>query len=193
MSHRIHTIPGRLVKSASPQRSLSALYGAIGSWPQSKEKPMKLAYTYDEHYGGGAKWESHGLKKWLTRVFDAPGIAIEPRGGSVVRKHVEAEFINNGWAPNVNLGRDSGLSVFAMRDALAFQLQTGNVSYTPYDLLKMGYLYRCKRIEAAALALPTRQAARIIGDNIAYSERVIKELKLFHLVITVPILVVAFE
>ena len=50
-----------------------------------------------------------------------------------------------------------------------------------------------ERIEAAALALPTKEAAKVIGDNIANAERVIKELELFDRVITVPILVVAFE
>ena len=85
------------------------------------------------------------------------------------------------------------LTVFAMKDDLAFQLQTGNMSRAPYDLLKLEYLFRSNRIEAAALALPTKEAAGIIGDNIANADRVCRELKLFDRVITVPIVVVAFE
>ena len=80
-----------------------------------------------------------------------------------------------------------------MKDDLAFQLQTGNMSRAPYDLLKLQYLFQSGKIEAAALALPTKEAAKEIGDNIANAERVIKELQLFDRVITVPILVVAFE
>jgi hypothetical protein len=80
-----------------------------------------------------------------------------------------------------------------MQDDLAFQLQTGNMSRAPYDLLKLQYLFQSKKIQAAGIALPTREAAKIIGDNIANAERVIKELELFDRVITVPILVVAFE
>jgi len=80
-----------------------------------------------------------------------------------------------------------------MKDDLAFQLQTGNMSRAPYDLLKLQYLFQSQKIEAAALALPTKEAAKIIGDNIANAERVIRELQLFDRVITVPILVVAFE
>jgi len=154
---------------------------------------MKLAYTYDNHHNAGAEWEQRDLKEWLTDVFEVPALKIAPRCTSEVRKHVEDEFLKEGWALNVYLDQGHGLSVFAMRDDLAFQLQTGNMSRAPYDLLKLQYLFQSKRIEAAALALPTKEAAKIIGDNIAQAERVIKELELFDRVITVPILVVAFE
>ena len=76
---------------------------------------------------------------------------------------------------------------------MAFQLQTGNMSRAPYDLLKLQYLFQSERIEAAALALPTKAAARTIGDNIANAERIINELELFDRVISVPIIVVAFD
>ena len=59
--------------------------------------------------------------------------------------------------------------------------------------MKLQYLFQSERIEAAALALPTSKAAKIIGDNLANAERVCRELKLFDRVITVPIIVVAFE
>lgn len=154
---------------------------------------MKLAYTYKDHHSAGAEWERRDLEEWLTDVFEAPAVKIEPRCTPQIRKHVETEFLNEGWALNVNLDQAHGLRVFAMQDDLAFQLQTGNMSRAPYDLLKLQYLFQSERIEAAALALPTKEAAKVIGDNIANAERVIKELQLFDRVITVPILVVAFQ
>lgn len=154
---------------------------------------MKLAYTYDDHHSAGAEWEKRDLKEWLTDIFEVPSLAIAPRCTTDIRKHVENEFLNEGWALNVDLDQGHRLKVFAERDDLAFQLQTGNMSRAPYDLLKMQYLFQSQRIEAAALALPTKEAARTIGDNIANAERVINELQLFDRVITVPILVVAFE
>ncbi|MDZ4752248.1 MAG: hypothetical protein SGI87_11565 [Flavobacteriales bacterium] len=154
---------------------------------------MKLAYTYENHHSAGAQWEQRDLIEWLTDVFEAPSVRIEPRCTSEIRNHVETEFLNEGWALNVDLDQNHGLKVFALKDDLAFQLQTGNMSRAPYDLLKMQYLFQSQKIEAAALALPTKIAAKIIGDNIANAERVIKELQLFDRVITVPILVVAFE
>ncbi|MDF1732957.1 MAG: hypothetical protein P1U49_15735 [Minwuia sp.] len=154
---------------------------------------MKLAYTYDHHHSAGAEWERRDLKEWLTDVFEAPAIKIEPRCTPAIREHVETEFLNEGWALNVDLDQGYRLKVFAQKHDLAFQLQTGNMSRAPYDLLKMQYLFQSQRIEAAALALPTKEAAKLIGDNIANAERVINELQLFDRVITVPILVIAFE
>lgn len=154
---------------------------------------MKLAYTYDNHHEAGAVWEIRDMKEWLTDVFEEPSIAIGKRCTRAIREHVEKEFLNDGWAMDVRLDSESMIKVFSLKNDLAFQLQTGNMSRAPYDLLKLEYLYKSGRIEAAALALPTREAAKEIGDNIASAERVIRELKLFDRVITVPILVVAFE
>lgn len=154
---------------------------------------MKLAYTYEDHHNAGSEWEKRELKEWLTDVFEAPAIKIKKGCTSDIRAHVEHEFLNEGWALDVRLDSDSMIKVFSMKEDMAFQLQTGNMSRAPYDLLKLEYLYKSGRIETAALALPTQDAARVIGDNIAYAERVIRELKLFDRVITLPLLVVAFE
>lgn len=154
---------------------------------------MKFAYTYDDHHSAGLAWERRNLKDWLTDVFEAPDIGIEPRCTAAIRQHVETEFLQEGWALSVSLDQGLGLKVFAEKEDIAFQLQTGNMSRAPYDLLKLQYLFQSERIEAAALALPTQDAAKAIGSNIAYAERVIRELELFDRVITVPILVVAFE
>ena len=154
---------------------------------------MKLAFTYDDHHSAGAEWERRNIKEWLTDIFEVPSLAIEPRCTPSIREHVENEFLEEGWALGVKLDQESGLKIFAQKDDVGFQLQTGNMSRAPYDLLKMEYLFQSGRIEAAAIGVPTKEAARTIGDNIVNAERVIRELILFDRVITVPILVVAFE
>ncbi len=154
---------------------------------------MKLAYTYDDHHNAGVAWAKRDLKEWLCNIFKAPAVKIAPRCTPAIRKHVESNFINEGWALDVNIAQTHRLKIFAMKGDLAFQLQTGNMSRAPYDILKMQYLFQTGRIEAAALALPTNEASKIIGDNIANADRVIKEINLFDRVITVPILVVAFD
>lgn len=154
---------------------------------------MKLAYTYLDHHGAGNIWQQRDKIEWLTDVFEAPTIKIERRCTEAIRRQVETEFINDGWASNVSINQEHGLKVFAQKDDLAFQLQTGNISRAPYDLLKLEYLYKVERIQAAAIALPSLEASKLIGDNIANAERVIREMQLFDRVITVPILVVAFD
>jgi hypothetical protein len=153
---------------------------------------MKLSSTYS-HHNGRHVWEDCDQFEWVTDIFEAPSIKIEPRCTAEVRRHVESELINDGWALNANLDAALGLRVLAIKDELAFHIQTGNMSRAPYDFLKLQYLFEIRRIKAAAYALPTKEAALAMGDNIAHAERVIRELELFDRVITVPILVIAFE
>jgi hypothetical protein len=153
---------------------------------------MKLAYIYD-HHNGVAELTRRDLYEWMTDIFAVPQLELRRKCTPAIRQHVAAEFENEGWALDVKLDQELGLTVFAMRDDLAFQLQTGNMSRAPYDLLKLQYLYTSQRIQCAALALPTRDGAAAIGDNIANADRLRNELGLFSRVISVPIMLIAFE
>ena len=153
---------------------------------------MKLAFTY-EHHNGGAEWQKRDLDDWVTDIFEAPAIKLRAGCTSDIRHHVAQEFQTEGWAQDVKIDQELNLTIFALKDDLAFQLQTGNISRAPYDLLKFQHLHQSKKIEAAALALPTNSAAAKIGSNVANAERVIKELAVFDRVITVPVFVIAFE
>ena len=154
---------------------------------------MKIGFTYDEHFLAGVEWESRKSKNWLLNVFEASSIQIQKGCTADIRSYVENEFIKNGWALNVELAHSHRLKVFAQKHDLAFQLQTGNMNRAPYDLLKLQYLFQSNRISAAAIGLPTKDAAKEMGENLANAERVVRELELFSCVITVPLLVVAFE
>lgn len=153
---------------------------------------MKLDHVYD-HHNAVAEWTKRDLYEWLTDVFEAPAIKMREGCTDEVRDHVRAEFERQGWAINVKIDQSLGLSVFAMRDELAVHLQTGNISRAAYDLLKLQQLYQAERIEAAALAVPTKACAAILGSNIANADRVTGELQVFDRIITVPIVVVAFK
>ena len=153
---------------------------------------MRLDHIYD-HHNAAAEWERREVQDWLTDVFEAPGIKMRKGCTAQIRKHVRDEFQKQGWAIDVKIDQDLGLSVSAMKDDLAFQLQTGNMSRAPYDLLKLQHLYYSGRINAAALALPTKACASVLGSNIANADRITKELVLFNRVITVPLLVIAFR
>lgn len=153
---------------------------------------MKLVGVHN-HRNGVVEWQRRDLYEWLTDVFVAPQIQLRKKCTPDIRRHVSDEFEKEGWALDVKIDQELGLTVFAMRDDLAFQLQTGNISRAPYDLLKLQYLYTSGRIQCAALAVPTKDGANAIGDNIANAERVSNELELFSRVISVPIMLVAFE
>ncbi len=153
---------------------------------------MKLAWVYD-HNNGQAEWARRELDDWLTDVFIAPAISLQPGITPEIRRHVRGEFEKEGWAINVKIAPETDLSVFAVKDDLAVHLQTGNMSRAPYDLLKLEYLKTTDRIAAAALAVPTKAGAVQLGSNIAHADRIRNELLLFKHIITVPILLVAFE
>lgn len=153
---------------------------------------MKLEFTYDHHHAI-AGWQSRGRADWLTDIFEAPAHKIRARCTPDIRQYVVSEFQATGWAINPVLDQESRLSVFAMSDDLAFQIQMGNVSRVAYDLLKLQHLFQSKRIECAALAVPTKLAATKVGSNITNAERLCNELDLFDRIITVPIFVIAFQ
>jgi hypothetical protein len=152
---------------------------------------MKFGYSYS-HHNAESEWTRREVQEWLTDIFEAPQIKIGPGCTAEIREHVQKELGKEGWALNVRIDQNLGLTVSAMHEDLAFQLQMGNISRAPYDMLKLQYLYLTERIQAAALALPTKEAAELMGSNIANAERICNELELFNRVITVPILIVAF-
>lgn len=153
---------------------------------------MKISFSYD-HRNAIAEWTKRESHEWLEDVFEAPALKIKGGCTTAIRSHVQAECQAAGWATGVKINQDLGLTIFAMKKDAAMQLQMGNVSRAPYDLLKLQHLWQTGRIETAALALPTKAAAEIIGSNIANAERMCNELKVFDRIITCPIVIVAFE
>jgi len=153
---------------------------------------MKFVAAYS-HHSGVDLWKERDLYEWLTDIFEAPKVKIGLRATNDIRQHVKAELEKEGWAFNVRVDPEADLTVFARNGDLVVQLQTGNISRYAYDILKIQHLYSKKEIEAAALAIPTKDAAQAIGSNIANAERIWNELNIFNRVITVPLMIIAFE
>ena len=153
---------------------------------------MKLHGTYS-HHNGVEFWQNRELYEWVTDIFEAPKIKVGTGSSPVIRDHVRCELEANGWAINVQIDAAVELKVFARRNDLAFQLQTGNISRYAYDLLKLQHLYNKREIETAVLAVPSKTAAHLMGSNIVHVERVWSELNIFDRLITLPMMLIAFE
>lgn len=153
---------------------------------------MRFVQAYS-HHNGHQQWRDREVDDWLTDVFERPDISIGKGSSPLIRDHVKAELANQGWAYDVRIDQHFDLTVFGIKDDLAFQLQTGNISRAAYDLLKIQHLFQCRRIDAAALALPMKDAANRMGSNVANFERIMSELDLFDRTITVPLFLVGFE
>lgn len=152
---------------------------------------MKFEFVHDHHRAVSA-WQERELFEWVTDVFASPAIVLKRGCTNDIRNHIASEFEAEGWGLNVRIDQELRNTVFAIKDDLAFQIQTGNMSRAPYDLLKLQYLFQSRKISAAAFALPTKLASMKIGSNVAHFERICNELQVFDRVITVPILVIGF-
>jgi len=153
---------------------------------------MKFAASYS-HHNGEDIWKERGYCSWLKNIFEMPDINIGQCATTDIREHVKAELEQKGWAFNARVDPETDLTVFSRSEDLVVQLQTGNISRYAYDILKIQHLYSRKEIIAAALAIPTKNAAQAIGSNIANTERIWNEIKTFNQTITVPLLIIAFE
>lgn len=94
-----------------------------------------------------------------------------------------------GWSNPVRIDDYSKISVTSMKDETALCFQTGNVSRFYADLLKLETLFRKERIKAAIYLIPHKSLAKKFGSNIANFERLIDELKIFSVTLTIPMLV----
>jgi hypothetical protein len=153
---------------------------------------MKFVEAFSLH-NGDVEWQRRELDEWLTDIFEAPSIIVEAGCTGRIRAHLREELTNAGWSYDVRIDPGFDLTVTGMYRDLAFQIQTGNISRAMYDLWKLQYLHSQKKIGVAALAVPTRDAAALIGSNIAQVDRIWRELQLFDRIVTVPLLLVSFE
>jgi hypothetical protein len=153
---------------------------------------MRFVEAFSLH-NGDVEWKRRELDEWLTDIFEAPSIIIEAGSTGRIRTHIREELTNAGWSYDVRIDPSFDLTVTGMYRDMAFQIQTGNISRAMYDLWKLQYLYSQTKIAVAALAVPTRNAAGLIGSNIAQVDRIWREVQLFDRIITLPLLLVSFE
>lgn len=153
---------------------------------------MQFEESFSLH-NGASEWKRRGLMDWLVDLFQAPSLAVSQGSTKKIRDYLRTELTQSGWAYHPRVDSEYEIRVTGLYQDLGFQIQTGNISRAMYDLLKLQYLFTQRRIEAAAIAVPTKQAAETIGSNIANSERLWGELQLFDRVITVPLVVVSFS
>ncbi len=153
---------------------------------------MEFVRSYSSHHGAD-EWKRRDMFDWATDLFAAPNIEVKYGCTSGIRSHLKNELTNGGWAYNVRIASNYDLTVTGLYRDMAFQIQTGNIARAIYDLMKLQYLYHEKKIQTAAIAVPTKEAAALIGSNVAHDERLSGELQLFDRIITVPLMVIAFK
>ncbi len=153
---------------------------------------MQYAESFSHHYGLDAV-TSAGVYDEILGFLRAPHVVVAPRSSRAIKQHMNTGLQRAGWAISPQIAPGFELDVNAIKNRVSLTTQSGNIARAFYDLMKFQALYLSDRIDAAALVLPTKHAARTLGSNIARFDRVTNELSLFRHVITVPVLVLSFE
>ncbi|MED3484644.1 BglII/BstYI family type II restriction endonuclease [Bacillus toyonensis] len=129
----------------------------------------------------------------LIDSLEAVEFKIQKGCAPNLRKAVERLIQLQGWSGKIKIDKSKGITITSMKDTIGLCLQTGNVGRFYADMLKLQTLYLNGKVDAGIYILPTKQAALIMGDNIANYERFVQELDLYKKIITMPIHVIGID
>jgi len=132
----------------------------------------------------------------LVRAAIGSTLVQPVRGSSAaIKSSIQGALEGAGWASGVRLEIDRGPEINSFHHSgIALQVQLGNIARAFYDLMKLEAVWRLGRIGCGVLIVPTKIAARSMGDNLANFERVTEEHEaLFSRFVCLPLVVFAFE
>jgi hypothetical protein len=111
-----------------------------------------------------------------------------------MNRWLDAQFRDKfHWEYHPRITPGSKLEGDYRKDRIQIEVQFGNMARWTYDILKFQICYSQNQIDIGILVVPLQWFARLIGDNIAYYERILRELPHAKLSITLPILVIGLD
>ena len=90
-------------------------------------------------------------------------------------------------------GPETGLAADYRKGRLQVEVQLGNMARWYTDVFKFQLSYSRDNIDVAVLVVPVQQFANMIDENVAYFERVERELPWAKMSLTLPIWVIGIE
>lgn len=130
----------------------------------------------------------------------APRYLFLPVDQKALNAHLDKEFKQRGWElqpPIVSRDRgggpETGLKGDYKKGRLQVEAQFGNMARWYTDVFKFQLSYSLDEIDAAVLVVPTQALANLIDENVAYFERVRRELPWAKMSLTLPIWVIGIE
>jgi hypothetical protein len=79
------------------------------------------------------------------------------------------------------------------KDRIEVEVQFGNVARYAYDVYKMAISLALQNADVGLMVVCTKKFSDILGGNIAYYERVVRELERSRLTLIVPLVVLGIE
>jgi hypothetical protein len=123
-----------------------------------------------------------------------------PVDQKALNTHLDREFVRLEWEPQptivseeVGKGPETGLKGDFKKGRLQVEIQFGNMARWYTDVFKFQLSYALGAIDVGVLVVPTQEFSNLIDENIAYFERVTRELPWAKMSLTLPILVIGVE
>ena len=129
----------------------------------------------------------------IKRLFENSDVIASKYNTSDVKKTFLSKLPQLGWSYEFKIDSKSNLTITSVQGKTGLCFQTGNHARVYADLLKLQKLYVDGVINSAIYIIPSKRVSNIFGNNVACAEKLVKELKIFNYVITVPITIIEFD
>ena len=143
----------------------------------------------------------------ILKTIAAPALAVpkKPRSRSknmnfttdqrLLNVLLEKAFAERGWQvhPSVTGDQKTKIAADFKKDRVQVEVQFGNMARWYTDVFKFQVSYSQDLIDVGVLVVPTQKFANTIDENVAYFERVKRELPYAKMSITLPIWLVGIE
>lgn len=108
---------------------------------------------------------------------------------------LEEAFVDRGWElhPLVTEDKKTKIAADFKKDRVQVEIQFGNMARWYTDVFKFQVSYSQGLIDVGVLVVPTQKFANTIDENVAYFERVRRELPYAKMSITLPIWLIGIE
>ena len=145
---------------------------------------------------GGVKRRDRGPRKGDL----GPRYLFLPVDQVALNRYLDGEFTaeKRAWEHHPLVvegegGPQTGLKADYKKNRVQVEVQFGNMARWYTDVFKFQLAYAQDAIDAAVLVVPTQRFANLIDENVAYFERVRRELPWAKMSLTLPILVLGIE
>lgn len=144
-------------------------------------------------HNAGDKIVNDDILRSLLKVIAETNIKITNKCANTLRKEILTKLKTMGWSDDFILDVNSQISLTSSITDHILCFQTGNMSRFYADLLKMQFVYQKGKAKVAIYLIPSKEAAKIMGSNIAHFDRFTSELRLFKDIVTIPTLVIGIN
>lgn len=133
------------------------------------------------------KLEIPKKRKRSGKIFTTDQLAMN--------KYFEEEFKKKGWEVSPEIVPENTTKLYAdfRKEEVQIEIQFGNMARWYGDIFKFQLAYSIELIEVGVSCVPTLKFAKTIDENIAYFERICRELPHAKMSITLPILVIGMD